>query len=39
MKDPQPSFGKTDLILKINSNSSGITKEIEANCSIIDIME
>ena len=37
MTDPQPSFGKTDLVLKINSNSSGSNKEIEANCNITDI--
>jgi len=37
MSDPQPTFGKTDLILSINTNSSGTNKETNVSCSITDI--
>ena len=38
MSDPQPTFGKTDLILSINTNSSGTNKETNVSCSITDII-
>jgi hypothetical protein len=38
MSDPQPTFGKTDLILSINTNSSGSNKEKNVSCSITDII-
>jgi len=37
MNDPQPSFGETDFVLKINKNTSESNKEIEANCTILEI--
>ena len=39
MSDPQPDFGKTDLVLSINTNSSGTVKETNVSCSITDINE
>ena len=39
MSDPQPDFGKTDLVLSINTNSSGTVKETNVSCSITDITE
>ena len=39
MSDPQPEFGKTDLVLSINTNSSGTVKETNVSCSITDINE
>jgi len=39
MSDPQPDFGKTDLVLSINTNSSGTVKETYVSCSITDINE
>ena len=38
MSDPQPTFEKTDLILSINTNSSGSNKEKNVSCSITDII-
>ena len=37
MSNPQPTFGKTDLVLMINTNSSGSKNGTEANCTITDI--
>ena len=37
MNNPQPTFGKIDLVLMINTNSSGDTSQTEANCTITDI--
>ena len=37
MSDPQPNFGKTDLVLNINTNPSGTSQETKIVCTITDI--
>ena len=37
IKDPQPTFGKTDLVLIINVENETNKIEDEINCTIIDI--